>query len=77
MDYDGYREYSIATLTQLKELDGVPIERSERIKALQARARIEGDIVRSWAQYKRTREAEILGYRERRASEATQVSAHV
>ncbi|XP_076669054.1 touch insensitive larva B [Andrena cerasifolii] len=75
VDYHGYREYSIATLTQLKELDGVPIDRSERIKALQARARIEGDIVRSWAQYKRTREVEILGYRERRASEATQEEA--
>ncbi|KAG8243680.1 Protein tilB [Homalodisca vitripennis] len=35
-DYEGYREYVIATLPQLKSLDGVDIQRSDRIKALQA-----------------------------------------
>ncbi|EDO48550.1 predicted protein, partial [Nematostella vectensis] len=34
-DYDGYREYVIATLTQLKWLDGKEVEKSERILALQ------------------------------------------
>jgi len=34
-NYEGYKEYVIATLTQLKKLDGIDIERSERIKAIQ------------------------------------------
>lgn len=34
-DYNGYRDYVIATLPQLTKLDGVDIERSERIKAIQ------------------------------------------
>ncbi|XP_072018115.1 dynein axonemal assembly factor 11-like [Amphiura filiformis] len=33
--YEGYRDYVIATLTQLKYLDGKEIEKSERIKARQ------------------------------------------
>lgn len=67
-DYDGYREYAIAALPQLKELDGVPIERSERIKALQVYARLEGEIAESYARYGKARRAEILGYHERIAS---------
>nr|XP_034173042.1 protein tilB homolog isoform X1 [Osmia lignaria] len=67
-DYDGYREYAIAALSQLKELDGVPIERSERIKALQVYARLEGEIAESYARYEKARRAEILGYHERIAS---------
>jgi protein TilB len=34
-DFIGYRKYVIATLPQLKSLDGQDIERSERILALQ------------------------------------------
>lgn len=34
-DFDGYREFVVATLPQLKWLDGKEIERSERIQALQ------------------------------------------
>ncbi|XP_076379557.1 touch insensitive larva B, partial [Megalopta genalis] len=59
-DYDGYRAYTIATLPQLKELDGTAIERSERIKALQLYARIEGEIIRSYREYKRIREEERI-----------------
>ncbi|XP_075684050.1 dynein axonemal assembly factor 11 [Rhinoderma darwinii] len=33
--FDGYRKYVVATLLQLKWLDGKEIERSERIRALQ------------------------------------------
>ena len=33
--YDGYREFVIASLPQLKQLDGLKIENSERIVALQ------------------------------------------
>lgn len=74
-DYEGYREYSIATLTRLKELDGTPIDRSERIRALQRYAETEGEIVRSCARYKKIREAELLDYREQTAkSRANRVS---
>ncbi|XP_051827065.1 dynein axonemal assembly factor 11 isoform X1 [Antechinus flavipes] len=34
-DFEGYREFVVATLPQLQRLDGKEIERSERIKALQ------------------------------------------
>ncbi|XP_038616235.1 protein tilB homolog isoform X2 [Tachyglossus aculeatus] len=34
-DYEGYRQFVVATLLQLKWLDGKEIERSERIQALQ------------------------------------------
>lgn len=34
-DFDGYRQYVVVTLQQLKWLDGKEIERSERIQALQ------------------------------------------
>ncbi|XP_014315160.1 protein tilB homolog [Myotis lucifugus] len=34
-DFDGYRQFVVATLRQLKWLDGKEIERSERIQALQ------------------------------------------
>ncbi|KAM9198431.1 dynein axonemal assembly factor 11 isoform 2-T2 [Dugong dugon] len=34
-DFEGYRQFVVATLQQLKWLDGKEIERSERIKALQ------------------------------------------
>lgn len=34
-DYEGYREYVIATLTQLRSLDGTEVEKSERILAIQ------------------------------------------
>lgn len=34
-DYEGYRDYVVCTLPQLKQLDGVEILRSDRIRALQ------------------------------------------
>ena len=64
-DYEGYREYTIATLVQLKELDGTPIERSERIKALQSYAETEGEIIRGYARYKKIKETELIDHRER------------
>ena len=33
--YEGYREYVVATLPQLRQLDGIEVEKSERIKATQ------------------------------------------
>ncbi|KXJ24783.1 protein tilB homolog [Exaiptasia diaphana] len=40
-DYEGYREYVIATLTQLRSLDGTEVEKSERILAMQEYQSIE------------------------------------
>jgi protein TilB len=57
-DYEGYREYVVATLPQLKELDMIQIQRSERIKALQRYAELEGDIFRGYREYAKLREAQ-------------------
>ncbi|XP_037357569.1 dynein axonemal assembly factor 11 isoform X1 [Talpa occidentalis] len=43
-DFDGYRPFVVATLQQLKWLDGKEIERSERIQALQNFPEIEPQI---------------------------------
>ncbi|XP_060631870.2 dynein axonemal assembly factor 11 [Anolis sagrei] len=43
-DFEGYRQFVVATLHQLRVLDGKEIERSERIKALQNLAEIEKQI---------------------------------
>lgn len=75
-DYQDYREYVIATLIQLKELDGTQIERSERIKALQHYAEIEGEIIRSCMKHKIKREAELLNYHEQIKSQKDQVSKY-
>ncbi|XP_069815921.1 dynein axonemal assembly factor 11 isoform X2 [Dendropsophus ebraccatus] len=56
--YDGYRKYVVATLLQLKWLDGKEIERSERIQALQDYQQVQQQIREQEAAYqlKRTRE---------------------
>lgn len=64
-DYEGYREYVISTLPQIKELDMVEILRSERIKSLQVYARAKGDVIRGYENYKRIREDQIRRYREK------------
>ncbi|XP_021039322.1 protein tilB homolog [Mus caroli] len=43
-DFDGYRQFVVVTLQQLKWLDGKEIERSERIQALQNYASVEQQI---------------------------------
>ncbi|XP_012925054.1 protein tilB homolog isoform X2 [Heterocephalus glaber] len=43
-DFDGYRQFVVATLQQLKWLDGKEIDRSERIQALQNYSVIEQQI---------------------------------
>ena len=39
--FDGYRDYVIAVLPRLKCLDGIEVEKSERIKALQSLYKVE------------------------------------
>ncbi|KAK0076256.1 hypothetical protein PV325_005679 [Microctonus aethiopoides] len=58
-DYLGYRNYVIATLSQLKELDMKEIKRSDRITALQYYAKAEGDIIRGHRNYIKIREKQI------------------
>lgn len=54
-DYEHYREYVVATLPQLRELDMREIERSERIKALQMYARARDDVIEAYRYYETTR----------------------
>lgn len=58
--YEGYRKYVVATLPQLKWLDGKEIERSERIQALQDYGQVQHQIKEQEEAYllKRTRERE-------------------
>ncbi|EZA62860.1 hypothetical protein DMN91_001529 [Ooceraea biroi] len=59
-DYEYYRQYVVATLPQLRELDMREIERSERIKALQIYARARDDIIESYGRYEDTRVTQRL-----------------
>ncbi|KAJ9592966.1 hypothetical protein L9F63_015336 [Diploptera punctata] len=51
-DFNGYREYVIATLLQLKNLDGKEIERSERIIAMQIYNEVKKNILYQEGEYK-------------------------
>ncbi|XP_014248281.1 protein tilB homolog [Cimex lectularius] len=55
-DYDGYREYVIATLPQLKTLDGTDILISERIEAVQNYNEIKESIIQQQSHCKLQRE---------------------
>lgn len=50
-DYEGYRDYVIATLPRLQKLDGVEIEKSERIKAVQNYPQLCASIERQQKEY--------------------------
>lgn len=56
--YDGYRDFVIATLTQLKYLDGQEIEKSERIKAIQNYDKVRVQILKQQSAYMKEREKE-------------------
>ncbi|XP_043286857.1 dynein axonemal assembly factor 11 [Venturia canescens] len=65
-DYTGYREFVVATLEQLSELDATKIERSERILAVQNYASARDDVVRAYGEYSKKRQAQIDAYREKK-----------
>lgn len=73
-DYIGYREYVIATLPQLKELDMIAIERSDRIKALQKYAEAQGDIIRGYRNYVKIREQQKLRHQEKQSLQITEIN---
>jgi len=50
-DYVGYRDYVIATLPQLHQLDGIEINRSERIEATQYLSSLRCDMLRQENRY--------------------------
>ncbi|PVD22974.1 hypothetical protein C0Q70_16234 [Pomacea canaliculata] len=54
-EYEGYREYVIAALPQLKTLDGRDIEKSERIKAIQNFGPVRAHIIQQQEEYKKKR----------------------
>lgn len=57
-EYEGYREYVIATLDSLKWLDGKEIDKSERILAKQDYDRIRNKIIIQQVEYEKKRENE-------------------
>ncbi|KOB66016.1 Leucine-rich repeat-containing protein 6 [Operophtera brumata] len=54
-DYENYRDFTIGTLPQLSNLDGLDIERSDRIKALQNLKIIRSDILFEQENYRHQR----------------------
>ena len=70
----GYREYVIATLPQIKELDMIEIERSERIKALQKYAEVQGDAIRGYKKYAKLREQQKIQHEEKQSLKITEIN---
>ncbi|KAL7304450.1 hypothetical protein TKK_0003245 [Trichogramma kaykai] len=73
-DYDGYRDYVIATLPQLRELDMKPISRSDRIRALQRLARASDDVCQGYKMYRKFRETQKVRFRQRQEKEGVVIS---
>ncbi|XP_033113676.1 protein tilB homolog [Anneissia japonica] len=68
VDFDGYQEYVIATLPQLKRLDGAVVEKSARIKAVQDLPRVRANIIQQQKEYHIRREREKKEEEEKEAS---------
>lgn len=58
-NFDGYKDYVITTLPHLKKLDGLEIEKSERIRAFQKIDDIRKDIMIQEANYLKKREEQV------------------
>ena len=50
-DFEGYREYVVATLTQFTHLYGKEISKSERIEAVQSYGNVKAEIIRQQKEY--------------------------
>ena len=66
-DYEGYRDYVVATLPQLKTLDGKEITKSERILALQRLKELRQLIAEQQKEHREKREKEKREYDEKKA----------
>ena len=66
-DYEGYREFVVATLPQLKTLDGRKIMKSERILAQQRLKELHKLITEQQEVYREKREREKTEYAEKKA----------
>lgn len=55
-EYEGYREYVIVTLPQLKMLDGQAVDKSERIRATQDYSELRNKIIQQQEEYRKKRE---------------------
>ena len=58
VEYEGYRQFVIGTLPGLERLDGIEIEKSERILATQALAGLRPLILQQQANHQKKRERE-------------------
>jgi len=59
-EYEGYKDFVIATLPKLKKLDGIEIEKSERIEAMQNLHPIRGDIIHQQRIYAKNRVCHVF-----------------
>ena len=65
-DYEGYREFVVATLPQLKTLDGKDVTKSERILANQRLKELRNTIAKQQRIHEEKREKEKREYEERK-----------
>ena len=68
-DYEGYREFVVATLPQLKSLDGKEVTKSERIQAQQKMPEVRKLIEQQQKVYLEKREKEKREYEEKKAKQ--------
>lgn len=70
-DYEGYREFVVASLPQLKTLDGKDVTKSERIVANQRLIELRNGIAKQQKIHEEKREREKREYEERKKAKKT------
>lgn len=70
-DYEGYREFVVASLPQLKTLDGKDVTKSERIVANQRLKELRNGIAKQQKIHKEKRKREKREYEERKKTKKT------
>jgi len=64
-EYDGYRDFVVATLPQLQRLDGTEVTRSERIEAIQKLSLLRTLVAHQQEKHRLKREEEKNTFREK------------
>ena len=67
-EYEGYRDFVVATLPQLQRLDGTEVSKSERIEATQKLSHLRTQITNQQEKHKVKREEEKKAFRENESS---------